>query len=270
MGVFGIKGKPTSKDATKDGGRENDTDEIRDTDIVFECPHCGKCLMIDYRGAGLQIHCSECHEPVLVPIPDGMELDDLDRDPTELLNRFFAARRSYQKAEQKIELLKARLLQIQETVGVMKAVVSEGVARSNDECVRVNTPKRKGAKKDVLSPLSIGVVEKCLQPICEEEVAEADGSLLHFSSDTDREDRKLDYRALAAADDPFKGLSKHEAKKMVVYFNRFFNPPMNDTAIYKRYGFVPCAMDLGEYTFLMLEVVEELCGLPSGGGSGRI
>ena len=41
--------------------RENGDDaEIRDTDIVFDCPHCGKNLVIDYRGAGLQINCSEC------------------------------------------------------------------------------------------------------------------------------------------------------------------------------------------------------------------
>ena len=41
--------------------RENeDGAEIRDTDIVFDCPHCGKSLVIDYRGAGLQINCSEC------------------------------------------------------------------------------------------------------------------------------------------------------------------------------------------------------------------
>ena len=62
--------------------RENtDEAEIRDTDIVFDCPHCGKSLVIDYRGAGLQINCSECGEPALVPIPDGMELTDLDLDP---------------------------------------------------------------------------------------------------------------------------------------------------------------------------------------------
>ena len=31
---------------------------IRDTDIVFDCPHCGHNLAIDYRGAGLQIECA--------------------------------------------------------------------------------------------------------------------------------------------------------------------------------------------------------------------
>ena len=52
--------------------------EIRDTDIVFDCPHCGHNLAIDYRGAGLQINCVNCGESVLVPIPDGMKIDDLD------------------------------------------------------------------------------------------------------------------------------------------------------------------------------------------------
>ena len=111
--------------------RENTDDaEIRDTDIVFDCPHCGKNLVIDYRGAGLQINCSECGESVLVPIPDGMELTDLDLDPGEILKQLFMTRRNYQKAELKVEALKARLVQLQETLGVMQEVVSEGIAGS--------------------------------------------------------------------------------------------------------------------------------------------
>ena len=109
--------------------RENtDEAEIRDTDIVFDCPHCGKNLVIDYRGAGLQINCSECGQPALVPIPDGMELADLDLDSGEILKQLFATRRNYQKAELKIQALKARLVQMQETLGVLQDVVSEGIA----------------------------------------------------------------------------------------------------------------------------------------------
>ena len=109
--------------------RENTEDaEIRDTDIVFDCPHCGKNLVIDYRGAGLQINCSECGKPALVPIPDGMELGDLDLDPGEILKQLFATRRNYQKAELKIQSLKGRLVQMQETIGVLQEVISEGIA----------------------------------------------------------------------------------------------------------------------------------------------
>ena len=109
--------------------RDNDEEaEIRDTDIVFDCPHCGKNLVIDYRGAGLQINCSQCGEPVLVPIPDGMELNDLDLDPGEILKQLFATRRNYQKAELRIQALKRRLVQLQEALGVMQEVVAEGLS----------------------------------------------------------------------------------------------------------------------------------------------
>ena len=111
--------------------RENtDEAEIRDTDIVFDCPHCGKSLVIDYRGAGLQIDCSTCGASVLVPIPDGMQLSDLDLDSGEILKQLFATRRNYQKAEQQVQSLKTRLSQLQETLGVMQDVIAEGLAQS--------------------------------------------------------------------------------------------------------------------------------------------
>ena len=102
--------------------------EIGDNDIVFDCPHCGKGLCIDYRGAGLQIECSGCHEQVLVPIPDGMQLADLDLDVGEALKQLFATRKNYQKAELEIQSLKSRLLQLQEALNVMQEVVAEGLA----------------------------------------------------------------------------------------------------------------------------------------------
>lgn len=86
--------------------------QINDTDIVFDCPHCGHNLCIDYRGAGLQINCSECGEAVLVPIPDGMKIDDLDLDPGEILKQLFATRRNLQRAEARAEALEARLAEV--------------------------------------------------------------------------------------------------------------------------------------------------------------
>ncbi len=107
-----------------------DSVEIRDTDIVFECPKCGKELVIDYRGAGLQINCSGCDTQVLVPIPDGMQLADLDLDSGEILKQLFATRRNYQKAEIQIQELKMRLAQLQEALEVMQKVVAEGLELS--------------------------------------------------------------------------------------------------------------------------------------------
>ena len=101
--------------------------EIRDTDIAFDCPHCGKNLVIDYRGAGLEIKCSACEKPVLVPIPDGMQLGDLDLDNGEILRQLFATRRNYQRAELEIRKLKTCLVQLQAALGAMQDVVAEGM-----------------------------------------------------------------------------------------------------------------------------------------------
>ena len=82
---------------------------IRDTDIVFDCPHCGHNLAIDYRGAGLQINCVQCGESVLVPIPDGMKIDDLDIEPGEILKQLFKTRRDLQKEELRAEGLEEQV-----------------------------------------------------------------------------------------------------------------------------------------------------------------
>ena len=101
-------GETEATDVAEDSTEENGT-IIRDTDIVFDCPHCGHNLAIDYRGAGLQINCVQCGESVLVPIPDGMKIDDLDIEPGEILKQLFATRRNLQRAEARIEALEVEL-----------------------------------------------------------------------------------------------------------------------------------------------------------------
>jgi predicted RNA-binding Zn-ribbon protein involved in translation (DUF1610 family) len=92
---------------------ESENDEIRPTDIVFDCPNCGHNLAIDYRGAGLQIDCVACGQPTQVPIPDGMKIDDLDLSPGELLTQLSQTRRMLQKSEQ-------RVTELEETLGSIK------------------------------------------------------------------------------------------------------------------------------------------------------
>ena len=104
--------------------------EIRDTDIAFDCPHCGKNLVIDYRGAGLEIKCSACEKPVLVPIPDGMQLGDLDLDSGEILRQLFATRRNYQRAELEIRKQKTCLVQLKTALGAMETAVDEGLGEA--------------------------------------------------------------------------------------------------------------------------------------------
>ena len=103
-----------------DAGVDSQDVQIQDTDIVFDCPHCGHNLCIDYRGAGLQITCSECGEPVLVPIPDGMKISDLDLDASELLKQLFATRRLLQRAEARAEALEMKLEAFAEKVSELQ------------------------------------------------------------------------------------------------------------------------------------------------------
>ncbi|MDD5706329.1 MAG: hypothetical protein PHR35_10405 [Kiritimatiellae bacterium] len=89
-----------SGDSQTDVPRDSRGGDIQDTDIVFDCPHCGHGLVIDYRGAGLITNCTECGKAVQVPIPDGMELADLDQEPEDLQAQVINLRRSLFKAEQ--------------------------------------------------------------------------------------------------------------------------------------------------------------------------
>ena len=81
---------------------ELEQDEIKDSDIVFDCPHCGKSLVIDYRGAGLTITCSDCGNDIEVPIPVGMEIGDVDSTLEDQELRVIHLRRSLQHAQDRI------------------------------------------------------------------------------------------------------------------------------------------------------------------------
>lgn len=73
--------------------------EIRETDIAFDCPHCGHGLVIDNRGAGLVISCANCGKPVQVPIPEGMDISDLDQGPENLQLQLRTLRNALLKSE---------------------------------------------------------------------------------------------------------------------------------------------------------------------------
>ena len=47
-----------------------DLSDIREGDILFDCPFCGKNMAIEAAGAGLMVPCASCGKTVQVPIPD--------------------------------------------------------------------------------------------------------------------------------------------------------------------------------------------------------
>lgn len=110
-------------------------DEIRSTDIVFECPFCSHGLVIDYKGAGLHVTCPECGNEVLAPIPEGMRISDLDLQPGELLRQLFAARRQLLNAERKIaeqEVALAEFASMQASIAEEQAACAQKKAMVED------------------------------------------------------------------------------------------------------------------------------------------
>jgi len=110
--------------------RSDDSTEIKETDIVFDCPHCGKSLAIDYRGAGLTIPCTDCGKNVQVPIPEGMEITDIDSSEEEQEVRILNLRRSLAAAEQKIEHLSAEMEELTTRREMLERVRMNYISRS--------------------------------------------------------------------------------------------------------------------------------------------
>ena len=88
---------------------QNESSQIKDTDIIFDCPYCGKSLAIDYRGAGLYIPCTDCGKSVAVPIPEGMELEDIDSTDSEKEIKILHLRKSLAAAEYRIRQLETEI-----------------------------------------------------------------------------------------------------------------------------------------------------------------
>lgn len=88
-------------DVDEDDSEDNKT-EILPTDIVFNCTNCDHELVIDFRGAGLTVNCTECNQPMEVPIPEGMLVSDLDKSSEQLFAMLLHARRTISNNEQRI------------------------------------------------------------------------------------------------------------------------------------------------------------------------
>ena len=48
-------------------GNSMTENQITDSDIVFECPKCGKSMAIESKGAGRIVTCPRCRHRVVVP-----------------------------------------------------------------------------------------------------------------------------------------------------------------------------------------------------------
>lgn len=90
------------------------------SDIVFNCPHCSHQLVIDVRGAGLTVNCTECGNLVPVPIPEGMEVSDFDESAEQLFGQILQLRRSLARAEKRIVELERVVASLMDRRSVME------------------------------------------------------------------------------------------------------------------------------------------------------
>lgn len=56
------------KDTKETPDEPEKSDDVRATDIVFNCPHCEHSLAIDRDCAGITLPCPECRHDIIVPL----------------------------------------------------------------------------------------------------------------------------------------------------------------------------------------------------------
>lgn len=77
-------------------------------DIVFDCPHCGKSLAIDRRGAGMRIKCPECTRLITVPEPDYEEVSPDQLRLQELEDALAECKREISRLNEELEHVTTR------------------------------------------------------------------------------------------------------------------------------------------------------------------
>ena len=106
-----------------------DADEIRDSDIVFDCPCCDKSLAIDCRGAGLTIVCPDCGNKIQVPIPENMEVSDIDSSDEDKAVRIIHMREVIAATQTRIMDLESELRDVTLRRDALEAIRTENAIR---------------------------------------------------------------------------------------------------------------------------------------------
>ena len=124
-----------------------DTTEVREGDILFDCPYCGKNLAIEAAGAGLMVPCAGCGKPVQVPIPDAATpeapvaavprpVPAENEDPQDTIQQLDAA---LTMANQQIDRLMAEKEALQERRALLEQIRVTGAARLEQVALELAT-----------------------------------------------------------------------------------------------------------------------------------
>ena len=107
----------------------NDPNEVRETDVVFDCPFCSKSLAIDVRGAGLVIACPDCGEQVQVPIPEGLDIADFDVGKGDEEVRIIHLRELLLSAQVRVRELEEELDELRQRRDALEQMRAENTVR---------------------------------------------------------------------------------------------------------------------------------------------
>ncbi|MEI6563982.1 MAG: hypothetical protein WCO42_06720 [bacterium] len=111
------------------GKETNDPNDIRDSDIVFDCPFCNKNLAIDCRGAGLTITCPDCNNKVQVPIPENMDVSDIDSSEEDKAVRLIHMREVIAESQQRIMEMESEVKDVTLRRDALEAIRTENAIR---------------------------------------------------------------------------------------------------------------------------------------------
>jgi len=112
---------------------EIDSDQVPATDIVFQCPHCGKQHSIDPRGAGLTINCTACDELITVPIPPGTDISDFDESGEHADALVMHLRRALHRAETRVHDLEAKISALSKARAELSAALTKVIALLDED-----------------------------------------------------------------------------------------------------------------------------------------
>ena len=106
--------------------------DVQPTDIIFECPKCGKSLAIDPRGAGLVVACPDCKTEVQVPPSDGEETQLMSEEdtggseaPVDLAEQVRILEELRALDQQRIQQISAELGLIQAAIDRVAALIAD-------------------------------------------------------------------------------------------------------------------------------------------------
>ncbi len=110
-------------------------------DVIFNCPKCEQELAVDSSGAGTEINCPSCGEPIVIPEPETVvSRPGLDRAPPAPRVEAHPINPIASSAAAKVEMhLRVPVRKVSESLIEKPLVPLEVAAKESDKKIRTKT-----------------------------------------------------------------------------------------------------------------------------------